>query len=62
MRAERTPGGPLHETFIVTTLNGKPWEGKGVRFPYYTSGGFDSAMVYFRPRNQACYRFSLGEG
>jgi hypothetical protein len=62
MRAERTPGGPLHETFIVTTLNGKPWEGKGVRFPYYTSGGFDSAMVYFRPRNQACYRFSLAHG
>jgi hypothetical protein len=62
MRAERTPGGPLHESFIVTTLNGKPWEGKGVRFPYYTSGGFDSAMVYFRPRNQACYRFSLADG
>jgi hypothetical protein len=62
MRAERTPGGPLHESFIVTTLNGKPWEGKGVRFPYYTSGGFDSAMVYFRPRNQACYHFSLADG
>jgi hypothetical protein len=59
MRAVRAPGGRLDETFVVTTLNGKPWEGKGVRFPYYTSGGFDSAMVYFRPRNQACYRFSL---
>ena len=52
MRAERTTTGPLHESFVVTTLNGKPWEGKGVRFPYYTSGGFDSAMVYFRPRSQ----------
>lgn len=62
MRAERTSSGPLHETFVVTTLNGKPWEGKGVRFPYYTSGGFDSAMVYFRPRNQACYRFTMAGG
>jgi hypothetical protein len=61
MRAERAPGGPLHESFIVTTLNGKPWEGKGVRFPYYTSGGFDSAMVYFIPAHQACYRFSLAD-
>jgi len=61
MRAERTPGGPLHETFVVTTLNGKPWKGKGVRFPYYTSGGFDSAMVYFIPTHQACYRFSMAD-
>ena len=62
MRAERTPGGPLHETFLVTTLDGKPWEGKSAQFPYYTSGGFDSAMVYFIPAHQACYRFSLADG
>jgi hypothetical protein len=59
MRAVRTTTGPLHESFVVTTLNGKSWIGKSAEFPYYTGGGFDSAMVYFMPAHQACYRFSL---
>jgi hypothetical protein len=59
MRAVRTPGGPLHESFTVTTVNGKPPSRKAARYPYYTAGAFDSAMVYFVPAHQACYRFSL---
>jgi hypothetical protein len=62
MRAVRTPGGPLHESFTLTTVNGKPYSGKGMALPYYTAGGFDSAMVYFMPAHRACYHYSLSEG
>jgi hypothetical protein len=62
MRAVRVPGGRLHESFTLTTLNGKPHSGGNPRFPFYTSGGFDAAMVYFLPAHQACYRYSLSQG
>jgi hypothetical protein len=62
MRAVRVPGGHLHETFTMTTLNGKPHSGGNTPFPFYTSGGFDAAMVYFMPAHQACYRYSLSQG
>jgi hypothetical protein len=62
MRAVRIPGGPLRESVTVTAINGKPSSGKDPRFPFYTAGGFDSAMVYFMPAHQACYSFSLAAG
>jgi hypothetical protein len=62
MRAVRIPGGPLHETFALSTLNGKPYSGRNTPFPFYTAGGFDAAMAYFMPAHQACYRYSLSEG
>ena len=62
MRAVRVPGGRLLETFTLTTLNGKPHSGGNPPFPFYTSGGFDAAMVYFLPAHQACYRYSLSQG
>jgi hypothetical protein len=62
MRAVRVPGGHLHETFTLSTLNGKPHSGGNPPFPFYTSGGFDAAMVYFLPEHQACYRYSLSQG
>jgi hypothetical protein len=62
LRAVRIQGGPLRESFNLTTVNGKPASGKTMRFPFYTAGGFDSAMVYFMPAHQACYRFSLAAG
>jgi hypothetical protein len=49
MRAVRVPGGHLRETFTLTTVNGKPHSGGNPPFPFYTSGGFDAAMVYFLP-------------
>ena len=55
-------GGRLHESFLFTTVNGKPYSGKDPRLPYYTGGGFDSAMVYFIPAHQACYRYTLSDG
>ncbi len=62
MRAVRSEGGRLHESFLFTTVNGKPYTGKDPRLPYYTGGGFDSAMVYFIPAHQACYRYTLSDG
>ena len=62
MRAARTPGGPLHETFTLSTLNGKPYSGRKTPFPFYTAGGFDASMAYFMPAHQACYRYSLSQG
>jgi hypothetical protein len=62
LRAVRTPGSALKESLSVTTLNGKPHSGANPGFPYFTNGGFDSAMVFFLPERQACYRFSLSPG
>jgi hypothetical protein len=62
MRAVRTPGGRLHESFTLTTVNGKPFSGKDPRLPYYTAGGFDSAMVYFMPAHRACFHYTLSDG
>jgi hypothetical protein len=62
MRVLRVPGGPLHETFTLSTVNGKPYSGKDPRFPFYTAGGFDAALTYFLPAHQACYRYSLSDG
>jgi len=62
LRAVRTNGGPLHESFTMTTVNGKPYKGKDPGLPYYTGGGFDSAMTYFLPAHQACYRYTLRDG
>jgi hypothetical protein len=62
MRAVRVPNGRLHETYTLSTVNGKRYSGKDPRFPFYTSGGFDAALTYFLPAHQACYRYSLSPG
>jgi hypothetical protein len=62
LRAKRDSDGALDETFEVTKLNGKSSTRRDFRFPFYVSGGFDRAMRYFAPMQQACYRYSLGPG
>jgi len=62
LRAKRAEDGALAETFEVTKLNGRPYTGRDFRFPFYVSGGFNRAMRYFAPTQQACYRYSLSPG
>jgi hypothetical protein len=60
LRMVRKPDGRLTETydfkrdrilfFIPTSL------------PAYVSGGFDSALDYFQPGSQVCYRYSFAAG
>jgi hypothetical protein len=59
IRAVRVPGGALDESFVVTAINGKPVSAGSYPLPYYTSGGFDGAMVYFSTARQPCYRYAL---
>ena len=61
-RSKRAPNGTLAETFEVTRLNGRPFNGTSFQFPFYVSGGFDRAMRYFTPEKQACYRYTLSPG
>ncbi len=59
MRAIRTAAGALDESFTLTQINGKPYSKSSYSFPFFTRGGFDSALAYFLPTHQACYIFSL---
>jgi hypothetical protein len=59
MRAVRTPAGALSESFTLTQINGKPYSKSSYSFPFYTRGGFDSALAYFLPTHQPCYVFTL---
>jgi len=49
MRAIRTPAGGLDESFTLTQIDGKSYSKPGYRFPFFTRGGFDSALAYFLP-------------
>jgi hypothetical protein len=59
LRAKRGPTGKLNETYTVTSLNGQPFSGSTFDEPLYVAGGFDSALRYFAPANQACYNYKL---
>jgi hypothetical protein len=59
MRAVRTQAGALDESFTLTQIDGKPYSKSSYSFPFYTRGGFDSALAYFLPTHQVCYVFSL---
>ena len=58
MRAVRTPAGALSESFTLTQINGKPYSKSSYSFPFFTRGGFDSALAYFLPTHQPCYVFT----
>jgi hypothetical protein len=62
LRAIRVPGAGLHEFFNLTQINGKPHSKPGYNFPYFASEGFDSALIYFLPRSQPCYVYTLSSG
>jgi hypothetical protein len=62
LRAVRTPDAGLHESFTLTRINGKPYSRPGYPFPFYTKGGFESALAYFLPRQQPCLVYTLSPG
>jgi hypothetical protein len=62
LRAIRVPGAGLHESFTLTQIDGKPYSKPGYRFPFFAGEGFDAALVYFLPGEQACYTFTLSAG
>jgi hypothetical protein len=62
LRAERAADGRLQEAFSITQVDGKPFTTGHFAMPVFVSGGFDKAMRYFAPAEQACYRYSLGAG
>ena len=59
LRAQRAADGSLQETFAITQVNGQPFSTGHFAMPVFVSGGFDKAMRYFAPAQQACYRYSL---
>lgn len=62
LRAIRNPGAGLHESFTLTQINGKPYTKPGYAFPYFAGEGFESATIYFWPRQQPCYLYTLSPG
>ena len=62
IRAKRGSDGQLDETFTVSELNGKPVSKRSFGMPIYVSGGFEHALRYFAPDQQACYRYTLSAG
>jgi hypothetical protein len=59
LRAVRTPGAGLHESFTLIQVKGKPTPKPGEPFPFFSKGGFDSVLAYFLPAQQPCYIYSL---
>jgi hypothetical protein len=62
LRAQRAADGSLQEAFAITKVDGKPFTTGHFAMPVFVSGGFDKAMRYFAPAEQACYRYSLAPG
>jgi hypothetical protein len=58
----RDPGAGQHESFTLTEINGKPHSKPGYSFPFFSEGGFSSALAYFLPARQPCYVYSLSPG
>lgn len=59
LRAVRVPGAGLNESFTLIQVKGKPAPSLGYTFPFFSKGGFDSALAYFLPAQQPCYIYSL---
>lgn len=59
IRVERRPDGELRETFEPASWAAILAQSGGIGIPYYVSGGFQSALIYFNPSQSACYRFQL---
>ncbi|MGD0799110.1 MAG: hypothetical protein ABR910_15455 [Acidobacteriaceae bacterium] len=59
LRAVRTPEAGLNESFTLIQIKGKPAPNPGYPFPFFSKGGFDSALAYFLPAQQPCYLYSL---
>jgi hypothetical protein len=62
LRATRAADGKLNESISITQVNGKPFSTGHFALPVFVSGGFDKAMRYFAPEQQACYRYVLSPG
>lgn len=62
LRAIRTPGAGLRESFTLTKIHPRQFFGLHDAFPLFSEGGFDSALAYFLPARQPCYVYSLSPG
>lgn len=60
VRVLRDPNGNLNETYTYKRSFHLLFIPSN--FPFFVSGGFDSAISYFLPSAQDCYRYSLSPG